>query len=168
MERSPYFKIKYYKLKDEHKDKIEINKGNINNIDKVLPNKKVGAVLFRNAMYIETGNFSANEFSFNEDLNINKKEIIEKIVDKVYEKLLPGGLFILGDIEKDHVYIADNHVNDKDKIFVSDYCTFIYKNSPLWEALSKDGRFEPVLYKNVDAPVILGKEQKVPTIWRKK
>ena len=168
LERSPYFKIKYYKLKDEHKDKIEINKGNINNIDKVLPNKKVGAVLFRNAMYIETGNSYANGFSFNEDLNINKKEIIEKIVDKVYEKLLPGGLFILGDIEKDHVYIADNHVNDKDKIFVSDYCTFIYKNSPLWEALSKDGRFEPVLYKNVDAPVILGKEQKVPTIWRKK
>ena len=24
LERSPYFKIKYYKLKDEHKDKIEI------------------------------------------------------------------------------------------------------------------------------------------------
>ena len=37
--------------------------------------------MFRNAMYIETGNYAINEFSLNEDLNINKKEIIEKIVD---------------------------------------------------------------------------------------
>ena len=168
IEKLPDYKIRYYKLKDEYKNNIEINKGNINNIDKVLPNKKVGAVLFRNAMYIETGNLSANEFSFSEDLDINKKEIIKKIVDKVYDKLLTGGLFILGDIEKDHIYIADNHVDDKDKIFIRNYCTSIYKNSPLWEALSKDGRFEPVLYKNVDSPVILEKGEKVPTIWRKK
>lgn len=168
LEKLPDYKIRYYKLKDEHKNNIKIDKGNINNIDKLLPNKKVGAVLFRNAMYIETGNLSANEFSFSEDLNINKKEIIERIVDKVYDKLLPGGLFILGDVEKDHVYIADNHVKEKDKIFIRGYCTSIYKNSPLWEALSKDGRFEPVLYKKVDSPVILEKGEKVPTIWRKK
>ena len=168
LERFPQFKIRYYKLKDEYKNTIEINKGNINNIDKILPNKKVGAVLFRNAMYIETGNLFVCEYNLNEDLDINKKEIIEKIVDKVYDKLLPGGLFILGDVEKEHIYIADNHVKDKDKVFVRNYCTCIYKNSPLWEALSKDDRFEPVLYKKVDYPNILDELEKVPTIWRKK
>lgn len=162
------FRIKYYKLKDRYRDKIEIQKGDINNIEKLLPEKKAGAILFRNAMYIETGNLAVNEFSFNEDLNIYKEEIIEKIVDKVYDKLLPGGLFILGDIEKDHIYIADNQVKDEDKIFLRNFGTYVYKKPPLWEALAKDDRFEPVLYKKVASPAALGKEEKVPTVWRKK
>lgn len=162
------FRIKYYKLKDRYRDKIEINKGDINNIEKLLPEKKAGAILFRNAMYIETGNLAVNEFSFNEDLSINKKEVIEKIVDKVYDKLLPGGLFILGDVEKDHIYIADNKVKDEDKIFLRNFGTYVYKKPPLWEALAKDDRFEPVLYKKVASPAALGKEEKVPTVWRKK
>lgn len=168
LHKSPHFQIKYFKIKDEYKDKIKIQKGNINNIEKLLPDRKVGAILFRNAMYIETGNYSINEFSLAEDLNINKKEIIEKIVDKVYNKLLPGGLFVIGDIEKDHIYIADNHVKDKNKYFIRNYGVAICKQPLLWNALEKDDRFEPVFYKKVDSPCALREDMKVPTIWRKK
>lgn len=168
LQKSPYFQLKYFKIKDEVKDKIKIEKGDINNIQNLLPERKVGAIMFRNAMYIETGNYAINEFSLNEDLNISKKEIIEKIVDKVYDKLLPGGLFIIGDIEKDHIYIADNHVKDKDKYFIRNYGVAICKQPLLWNALEKDDRFEPVFYKKVDSPCALREDIKVPTIWRKK
>lgn len=168
LQKSPYFQLKYFKIKDEVKDKIKIEKGDINNIQNLLPERKVGAIMFRNAMYIETGNYAINDFSLNEDLNINKKEIIEKIVNKVYDKLLPGGLFIIGDIEKDHIYIADNHVKDKDKYFIRNYGVAICKQPLLWNALEKDDRFEPVFYKKVDSPCALREDIKVPTIWRKK
>lgn len=165
---SPNFYVKYFRLKDEYKDKIKIEEGDIHNIKNLLPDKKAGAILFRNAFYIETGNYGINEFSLLEDLSVNKKEIIENIVDKVYDKLLPGGLFILGDIEKEHIYIADNHVKDKDKYFVRNYGVEICKTPLLWSALEKGGRFEPIFYKKVDSPCAFKEDMKVPTIWRKK
>ena len=148
--------------------KIKIQEGDIHNIKNLLPDKKAGAILFRNAFYIETGNYGINEFSLLEDLSVNKKKIIENIVDKVYDKLLPGGLFILGDIEKDHIYIADNSVKDKDKYFIRNFGVAICKEPLLWSALEKDGRFEPVFYKKVASPCALREDMKVPTIWRKK
>lgn len=165
---SPDFHVRYFKLKDKYKDKIKIEEGDIHNIRNLLPDKKAGAILFRNAFYIETGNYGINEFSLLEDLSVNKKKIIENIVDKVYDKLLPGGLFILGDIEKDHIYIADNSVKDKDKYFIRNFGVAICKEPLLWSALEKDGRFEPVFYKKVDSPCALREDMKVPTIWRKK
>ena len=164
----PDFEVKYFKLKNRYKNKIKIEEGDINNIENLLPQKKAGAILFRNAFYIETGNYGVNEFNLFEDLSINKKEIIEKIVDKVYDKLLPGGLFILGDIEKDHIYIADNNVKDEDKYFIANYGVEIYKEPILWKALQKDNRFEPVFYKKISAPCAFNEEMKIPTIWRKK
>ena len=80
LKESPDFKIKYYELRKQFKDKFKFNVGDIKDIDKIEPEKQVGAILFRNAMYIETGNLAVNQFSLNEDLNINKKEIIWKIL----------------------------------------------------------------------------------------
>lgn len=160
----PDFKMKYYKVRDEYKDNFNFEAGNIFKIDKLEP-KKAGAVFFRNAMYIPTQNYALDEFdSLLREKSVNKKKVINYIVDKVYDKLLPGGIFVIGENEKDHIYLADKHTSENEKLYIEDYACSIYKKSPLYEALEKDGRFKPVVYSRCYSA--LGKIE-VPTVWQK-
>lgn len=160
----PDFKIKYYKIRDEYKDNFKFETGNIFKIDKLGP-KKAGAVFFRNALYIPTQNYGLDEFDcLVREKSVNKRKVINHIVDKVYDKLLPGGIFVVGESEKEHIYLADKHAKEEEKIYIKDYDCYIYKNMLLENALLKDGRFEPVVYSRCYSA--LG-EIKVPTVWQK-
>lgn len=161
------FKIEYFKLKENLKSKFSFNFGNINDIKDLAKDKKVGAVLFRNAMYIETQNWSLKDYDRAEELDINKSKIIENIVSKVYDVLEPGGLFILGDIEKDFVYLADKFVDENNRKFLPEFFVEIYKKSPLIKALQKNNRFHLKKQSNVSQPILMEKCAKVPTIWQK-
>ena len=163
----PQYSMEYYKIKDKFKTNFDFEIGNINDITQIAKNKKVGAVLFRNAMYIETDNFSPNQFDFEYDANLNKRNIIENLVAKVHKILEPNGVFVLGNIEKDHIYIADNSAKDEDKFFLNEFMVDIFKESPLWQALSKDKRFETIGYSTVTQPVVMENTDLVPTIWKK-
>lgn len=160
-------KFEYYKIKDEFKKNFDFEVGDIKDIENLAQGKKVGAVLFRNAMYIETDNFGANQFDFNANYEINKKGVIEKLVSKVHKILEPNGVFVLGNIEKDHIYIADNSAKEDEKFFLNEFFIEIFKESPLWQALSKDNRFEIIGYSTVAQACIMDKIDIVPTIWRK-
>jgi len=163
----PKYSMEYYKIKDKYKPDFKFEIGNINNIEKFAEGKKVGAVLFRNAMYIETDNFGPNQFDFNAKSNIDKKSIIEKIVSKVHKVLEPNGVFVLGNIEKDHIYIADDTTKDEEKFFLNEFFIDIFKESPLWQALSKNKRFESIGYSTVTQAVVMENTDLVPTIWKK-
>lgn len=160
------FKLKHYKINDKYKDNFKFNVGDIQDIDKILPDKKVGAVLFRNAFYILTDNYALNEFDYVPENNVqlNKQKVIEGVVSKVYEKLSPGGLFILGDNQKDHIYLADDSLKENEKLFIYDYYAEVYRKSPLESALEKDNRFKPVFKKTINTA--LG-EIEITTIWQK-
>ena len=159
--------IQYFELKDKLRSKLEFGVADINQIDDLAQGKEVGAVLFRNAMYIPTGNLAVNEFSFDIGKPVNKEKVIEGIVEKVYNVLKPGGLFILGNIEKDHVYLADENVPQEEKYFLNDYFVDIYKQPPLWIALEKNNRFKAIGYSKVSQPHLLFPDQMLPTIWQK-
>ena len=148
------FKIQYFKIRDKYRNNFTFNVGDIRNIDEILPDKKAGAVLFRNAFYIITNNFTLNEFNYERELNnkVNKEKVINEVVDKVYEKLLPGGIFVLGDNEKEHLYIADEHLTESERL-ASYYATDVYKYSPLYNALNKDGRFSPICTRRIRASI---------------
>ena len=158
------FKIKHFKIRDKYKDNFQFNVGDINDIDKLFPDKKAGAILFRNAFYIPTHNLALNEFQSDIRTDINKQEIIDKIVDKVYDKLLPGGLFILGDNEKDHVFISDECLTDAETLFVPSYFATIYKQPPVYKALTREHRFSPVHKKMINCA--MGKME-IFTVWQK-
>ena len=158
------FKIKHYKIRDEYKDNFKFNVGDINDIEKLYPEKQAGAILFRNAFYIPTHNLALNEFDVKVRTDINKQEIIDNIVDKVYEKLQPGGLFIMGDNEKDHVFLADEILTDAETLFIPSYFAVIYKYPPVYKALTRNNRFKPVHEKTIDSAI--GKMQ-IFTIWQK-
>lgn len=162
--RHPDFKIKYYKVRDEYKDNFKYERGNIFNIDKLGP-KKAGAIFFRNAMYIPTNNYGIDEFDgLISEKSVNKRKVINSIVDKVYDKLLPGGIFVVGESEKEHIYLADKHAKEEEKIYIEDYDCYIYKDMLLENALLKDGRFKPVVYSRCYSAF---GEIKVPTVWQK-
>lgn len=164
----PQYSMEYYKIKDKYKTDFDFEVGDINDIENLAKDKKVGAVLFRNAMYIETDNFGPNQFDFKYDVNLNKRNIIENLVAKVHKILEPNGVFVLGNIEKDHVYVADKSAKEEEKFFLNSFFVDIFKESPLWQALSKDKRFEIIGYSTVTQAVVMDNTDLVPTIWRKK
>ena len=137
---------------------------NINDIENLYPEKQAGAILFRNAFYIPTHNLALNEYDVKVRTDINKQENIDNIVDKVYEKLQPGGLFIMGDNEKDHVFLADEILTDAESLFIPSYFAVIYKYPPVYKALTRNNRFKPVHEKTIDSAI--GKMQ-IFTIWQK-
>lgn len=164
LKEHPDFDIKYFKVKDEYKNNFKFDVGDVNDLADLGP-EKVGAVFLRNAIYILTNNYALDELEIgSEETTINKEAVINSLVDKVYDKLLPGGIFVVGSNEKDHIYLADDFTPSCNTRFIDEYAAYIYKKSPLVSALEKNGRFEPVLYSQCNSS--LG-EIKVPTIWRK-
>lgn len=162
MNSFPEIKLKFFKLKDEHKKELSYNLGDINDIKNLGP-QKVGAIYFRNAFYIPTKNYDLNEFDISEIYDkTDKKQVINDIVDKIYDKLLPGGILVLGNLLKDHVYIAGDDVPEDEKLFLPSYFCHIYKESPLHAALSKDNRFIPIYFTEGEKSCM-----SVPTIWQK-
>lgn len=140
---------KYFRIKDEYKDDFKFQKGDIRDILNIQPQKQVGAIFFRNALYHLTNNHPYSRIldtpTLNKIWNTNKEEVIEDIVGKVYEKLLPGGFFVIGTDEKEHIYQADKFT-PRNEIYHDEYNNeYIRLKSPLTQALQKDNRFKPVL-----------------------
>ena len=98
-------RIYAYTVKEKYKDKIRFQpceQGDIFDIDKVITSKPVGAVFFRNAMYQLFG----RGFDYADQKNVyTQRETIMDLVDEVYKKLEPGGVFVLGNC------IEDQHFN---------------------------------------------------------
>lgn len=142
------YKVKYYKVKDEYWNNFKFEKGDIQNLSDIMPQKQVGAIFFRNAFYHLTNNhIFENVFEYNvlqKIHNTNRDEVIEEVVSKVYDKLLPGGIFVLGNDEKEHIYQADKFTPIEEFYFDDITDEYIRLKSPLEKALLKDGRFKPV------------------------
>lgn len=146
------FNEKYFKLKDKYRHNFKFEKGDIRNISNIQPDKQVGAVFFRNALYHITSNHVFEKINDKETLdkiwNTNKEEVLQDVVDKVYEKLLPGGFLVLGNDEKEHVYLPDKYT-PRDEIYFDEMNHRLLRmKSPLLKALKKDGKFKPVLTSN--------------------
>ena len=86
-------------------------------------------------------------------------------MDKVYEKLLPGGFLVLGNDEKEHIYQVDKYT-PKDEIYFDERSKeYLRIKSPLLKALKKDGKFRPVLASTCRTSEM--GDFKVYTIWQK-
>lgn len=104
-----------YTVKEKYKDKIKYEpceKGDIFAISELETQKPVGAVFFRNALYQLFG----RGFDY---ADINKvfaqRETVIDLVDEVYNKLAPGGVFVLGSCSEDKHFNAliTNYIRQK-------------------------------------------------------
>ncbi len=140
----------FFKLNDDVKNNLEFKTGDIYKLNEENGDKKAGAIFFRNAFYHllenfdgenifkgDTHNAALNELgedSFSEeeiqemkmfikkdDKTLEEKQkIADEIIDKVYEKLETGGVFVLGDALNDNIFIAPNDISDDDTIKFGD------------------------------------------------
>lgn len=163
------FNVRYFKVQDKYVDNFKFEKGDIRDILEIMPEKKVGAVFFRNAFYHLTNNHIFESIydkpTLDKIWHTNKEAVIEDVVSKVYEKLLPGGIFVIGNDEKEHIYQADKYTSHEDFYFDDVTDEYIRLSSPLEKALRKDGRFRPVVTSRCYSSGM--GDFKVHTVWQK-
>ncbi len=166
---SVYFNEKYYKVKDQYKHNFKFEKGDIRNILNIEPDKQVGAVFFRNALYHITNNHVFDNVYDKQTIdriwNTDKYAAIQDVVDKVYEKLLPGGFLVLGNDEKEHIYQADKYTPKEEIFFDERSMEYLRIKSPLLKALKKDGKFVPVCSTKCETSSM--GDLTVYTVWQK-
>lgn len=174
------FVEKFYQIKEEFRNQIDLRLGNFINVGKYKGEKPVGGVFFRNAIYHLCEN-NINEV-FNYDAKIgnfkNKNLLMEYLVNEIHKTISENGIFVIGNHIKEHLYWADDATPTEDKIafektpfFNERLCSHVkhrrkecYKVSPLEKALLKDGRFEPIKISDVKFG---GKIMRLPVIWKK-
>ena len=152
------------------KQNIRFLEGDIRDIsDFSLDSKqgKAGAVFFRNALYQLTKNDLRGVMEYGDmpDLIFNKEECLADLIDKVYNKLSIGGIFVMGSHLQEHLYIADKSVPDS-KTIVTDAARNIRYMAypPHIKVLNKNGRFKPLFDYLIQG---FGQNLKLPLIWQK-
>ena len=152
----------FFKLNDKVKDNLEFRAGDIFKVDEEKTDKKVGAVIFRNAFYhlmdsydgqnLFTGDIAEQqreldkEFFTDEEIESmneqnesiyakkslgEKQTIADEIIDKAYNKLEVGGVFVLGNSANENIFIAPEDAPKEDTIRLGD--TKLYKDTKkLW------------------------------------
>jgi len=157
----------FYKVKDEVKNNLEFKTGDIFKMDEEASNKKVGAILFRNAFYHLMDNHDGEElllgdtkpFSeldeefFDEEKGeslYEKQAIADKIIDKVYDKLEIGGVFVLGNSINESIFLADENTPVEDTIRFGDTKAYQKRADGLRKSIDNffvraDARFIPIV-----------------------
>ena len=167
----------YFTVKPEHFKKMEFINDDMTKLDLETP---ACAIFFRQGIYQVADNmllYKLFQRDFKPD-DADKREKIEPLVDNIYKNLDKGGIFVIGDMPAEHFYIADKCLKSDEKIEVDKVLAFdnaidyymanpeveIYKQSPLYEALFRDGRFD-VVYESEGS--ITEQTFIAPTVWVK-
>jgi len=171
------FEEKYFKVQDKYLNSIKYSKGDIRTVNMIQSEKPVGAIFFRNAFYHICNNRIIEHLrgDYFRELEIDTAKMAKSVVDKVYQKLDKGGLFVLGEHFKDNIFLAGKNTPRSRTIPFKD-CKFhlrgfpageevlFYRKSPLVEALDEGERFSPIYYSDV----FFGKHTlSCPTVWQK-
>lgn len=177
---NPNFVEKFYHLKKEHQSQMDLRLGNFMNVGQVRKERPVGGIFFRNGIYHLFNNNINEIFDYNAPAGIfrNKSLFMEHLINGVYKTLDDGGIFVLGNHIKEHLFLADETTPKENIVNFCDTPFFVesnekhqkhkflkcYKESPLLQALLKDGRFEPIGFSDVTTYHC---KVKVPVIFRK-
>lgn len=165
----PEFKKQiYFKRKDKVKENLKFKTGDIYEIDKECADKKVGAILFRNAFYHLLDNHGGEEVFIGSLHNITpkaldedffdedeieslfsefdsktldeKQQIADEVVDKIYDKLEVGGVFVAGTAANEHIFIAPDNMPDDETIRFSNTTAYKKRLKELRDSLLYYGK----------------------------
>ena len=160
---------RYFAPAQSLRQNIKFADADISNIENFNNNKKAGAVFFRNAIYQLTKNDLTGvlKYGYRPDLETNKRQVINELIKKIYNKLEVNGIFVLGSHLQEHLYIADNSVPDCETILgdKSRNIRFMTKH-PVVETLKKNSHFIPI-YESVIEGLNTDNVLKIPLIWQK-
>ena len=134
----------YFKPKDEVTENLKFKTSDIYKINEECPDKKTGAIMFRNAFYHLMDNHDDEnifvgdahgamleqldkDFFDEEDIKelssfmgggtVDKKQkTVNEIIDKIYDKLEVGSVFAVGTAASEHIFIAPDDTPDDETI----------------------------------------------------
>lgn len=140
-------------------DVVDFKLGDVNKLSKIIKSDgKTGVIIFKNAWYHVSGAYY--------EFNIKKLNMagVEKIIKAAHNTLPEKGLFVVGNLENDHLYSEQKShfkIQDHKRILVCD-------ETPLAELLRQNG-FKPIFYEQVKDKY--GAENKngiyLPSVWQK-
>lgn len=144
---------------------VDFKPGDVHDISQLVkPDGKTGVVIFKNAWYMVMGI---------RELKDCKKVIasgglapVEKIIEDVHKILPQNGIFVVGNLEADHLYDGTN--GSEHLIYQNGKRIKVCDNTPFHDLLRKHG-FIPIFYEHIkgrgEFPDRIGVH--LPSVWRK-
>jgi len=125
---SKSFKQEFFEVKDEYKSLAEFLVNNVNNIHEIdTGGRKVAGVAFRNAAYHDMENHLNEVISGYVDSapkDIDRQAIANNLINNIDKTVDKNGVFMLGNHEKDHIFLTDNFTSPSDVRKVGDLPDF--------------------------------------------
>ena len=157
---------KFYKLKPAVRNNIKFIEGDIRDINSFKTDKPVGGIFFRNALYHLTNNnlFGVLEYGDKPDMEIDRCKILNELITTVDKKLAVNGIFVMGNHSQEHLYMADNHTPQNEKVPFKNI--YLMTTPPHIEAILKNGHFKKCYEQEIPMPWS-SFSIKMPLIWEK-
>ena len=156
---------KFFSIKPTVKEGIKFVEGDIRDIKSFKTDRQIGGIFFRNALYHLTDNDLAGVFEYGKkpNMEINRSAILKDLTDKIYNKLAPNGIFVMGNHMQEHFYLADNHTPFYNQVVINgkNFMT----EPPHIKALIRNGHFKPCYEQ--DVKIQNDNSIKLPLIWQK-
>jgi len=125
---SKSFKQEFFEVKDKYKPQAEFLVNNVNNIHEIdTGGRKVAGVAFRNAAYHDMENHLNEVISGYVDSapkDIDRQAIANNLINNIDKTVDKNGVFMLGNHEKDHIFLTDNFTSPSDVRKVGDLPDF--------------------------------------------
>ncbi|MBO6088133.1 hypothetical protein J6P92_07325 [bacterium] len=177
---NPDFVERFYCLHNAYRSQIDLRLGNFMNVGQVRKENPVGGIFFRNAIYHMCNNNVNEVLNYNALPGVfkNKNLLMDYLINGVYKTLDKGGIFVLGNHLKEHLFLTDETTPKENVVNFCDTPFYVesnknhrehkflkcFKESPLLQALLKGGRFEPIGFSEVTTYHC---KVKVPVIFKK-
>ncbi|MCQ2739975.1 MAG: hypothetical protein MJ237_07095 [bacterium] len=101
------------------------------------------------------------------NIDIDKSNIIQMLIDNVDKKLESGGIFVLGDHPQEHIFMADKYTKPENTCLYDKIRNIYFiTESPVLKAFQKNGNFKPIFYKDIQFP-FSELSIRLPLIWQK-
>lgn len=140
---------------------LDFKIGDINKLSDIIEaDGKTGVIIFKNAWYHISG---AKSIYAESVLNL---QAVEKIIKNAYHALAENGLFVVGNLERDHLY--KSQVNKGRSLIQNGIPIYVCDDTKFSQMLKKNG-FKPLFYEQIEDLYREGDMSKtcLPSVWKK-
>lgn len=144
---------------------VKFKIGDAARLNNELKPKSTGAIIFKNSLYHLIGSRPRNsKYVYNyKNVNITPAK---KLFQKIHNALQDNGIFVLGTLCHDHLYIhSEENIH---QIKQAGQTISVFDSSPIHKALRK-ANFEPIFYESIKTggENFMNCSIYLPSVWRK-
>lgn len=153
----------YLPKKEFVQNRVNFKVGDVANMSQLIrPDGKAGVIIFKNAWFHVLGSHRTLDMS---KINLDKAQII---MEMAYKELPENGLFVIGNLERDHLYDKVMLKGSRVRKLLQNNIEITTVDTVFHEMVRKAG-FKPLFYDAVrDKSGLLSKDTVyLPSVWQK-